>query len=81
MKAIMEVTQVQSDPTGVPQRFRFRHRVYQITAVLESWLYGGRWWLNEGPRRCYHVEAGQLTAELHVEDSPGGRWWLAALQD
>ncbi|ULH18044.1 hypothetical protein MF271_24090 (plasmid) [Deinococcus sp. KNUC1210] len=81
MKAILELIEVQIDPQGLPRRFRFRHQVYTITAVVEGWLYGGQWWRKESPRRCYRVEAGRLTAELHVEDRPGGRWWLAAIQD
>ncbi|GGR17967.1 DUF6504 family protein [Deinococcus ruber] len=81
MKAILELIEVQSDPAGEPRRFRFRQQVYTVTAVVERWLYGGQWWRNESPRRCYRVEAEGLMAELHVEDGPGGRWWLAAIQD
>ena len=81
MKQIQARIEVETHPDGLPQRFRYRERAYNVGQVLDAWKYGGRWWLHEPPRRCYRVQAGQLLAELHAEDIPGGRWWLAAVQD
>ncbi|GGJ70603.1 hypothetical protein [Deinococcus aquiradiocola] len=69
------------DRAGRPVRFRYGGRLHLVTALVDDWRYGGRWWLDESPRDCWLVQAGPLTAELHREDRPGGRWWLARLQD
>ena len=66
---------------GNPARFVYAGRTQIVTDVLDAWRYGGRWWLDEPPRDCYLVQAGTLTCELHHEDAPGGRWWLARVQD
>ncbi|NTX99011.1 hypothetical protein EXW95_01095 [Deinococcus sp. JMULE3] len=64
-----------------PARLTWQGRTYLVEAVLDEWRYGGRWWLGERPRDCFLVQAGALTAELHHEDGPEGRWWLARLVD
>ncbi|WP_291432244.1 DUF6504 family protein [Deinococcus sp.] len=75
-------TEVQVDlRAGHPARLIWRGQPYPVQAVLDSWRYGGRWWLGEQSRTCYLVQAGPLTAELHHEDGEGGRWWLARLLD
>ena len=78
MKAVQEQVEVSTSPGGQPLHFIWRARRYSIT-ITDTWRYGGRWWLGEGPRDCYLVQAGGLTAELHHQQ--GGAWWLARLQD
>lgn len=74
-----EVAVVQEE--GRPRRFSWGGRTYPVVQVTEQWRFGGRWWVGEPPRDCYLVQAGLLTAELHREDTPQGRWWLARVQD
>ncbi len=62
-------------------RLIWRGCTYPVGAVLDEWRFGGRWWLGERARSCFLVQAGALTAELHREDGPEGRWWLARLVD
>lgn len=64
-----------------PTRLIWQGQAYSVQIVLDRWRYGGRWWLGERPRTCYLVQAGTLTAELHHEDGPDGRWWLARMVD
>ena len=82
MRDVQELLEaVTLDGSGRPVRFRHAGRLHLVTAQLDDWRYGGRWWLDEACRDVYLVQAGQLVAELHREDSPDGRWWLARLQD
>lgn len=90
MKAYGHAVQVQVVPVQTaqveargdrPARLTWQGRTYLVEAVLDEWRYGGRWWLGERPRDCFLVQAGPLTAELHHEDGPEGRWWLARLVD
>ena len=69
------------DVAGRPVRFRRNGRLHVITAQIDDWRAGGRWWLDEPSRDCWLVQAGQLTVEIHHEDAPLGRWWLARVQD
>lgn len=66
---------------GQPARVHWNGRPYAVGAVHDQWRYGGRWWLNEAPRDCYLLDLGAVTAELHREDGPAGRWWLARVVD
>ena len=75
---MQEEVEVDTSATGQPLRFIWRARRYGVQ-VTDTWRYGGRWWLGEGPRDCYLVQAGSLTAELHHQQ--GGVWWLARMQD
>ncbi|TDE85047.1 DUF6504 family protein [Deinococcus sp. S9] len=81
MKALGQEVTVRRTPEGQPQDVSWQGRVWRVQAILDQWRYGGRWWLGEAPRDCYLVQAGPLTAELHHEDVPGGRWFLARVQD
>ena len=82
MKDVQELLDsVTLDAGGRPVRFRHRGRYLVVTGHLDDWRSGGRWWLDEPPRDCWLVQAGGLTAELHHEDAPQGRWWLARVQD
>ena len=74
---MQEQIAVDVSPTGQPLRFIWKSRRYSVQ-IMDTWRYGGRWWRGEGPRDCYLVQAGALTAELHQQ---GGVWWLARLQD
>ncbi|WP_240740908.1 hypothetical protein [Deinococcus sp. Arct2-2] len=66
---------------GRPHLLYWQGHAHTVSVLLDQWRFGGRWWLDERPRDCYLVQAGTLVAELHHEDIPGGRWWLARLQD
>jgi Family of unknown function (DUF6504) len=79
VRAIQDQIEVTLDPGGHPAPFRWQTRRYAVQAVLDSWAFGGRWWLGEAPRECYLVQAELLFAELHHDR--GGIWWLARLQD
>ena len=82
MRDVQEpLSDVTLDAAGRPVRFQHRGRYLLVSAQLDDWRYGGRWWLDEPPRDCWLVQAGTLTAELHREDAPAGRWWLAKVQD
>lgn len=79
---VVPVQTVQGEARGDrPARLTWQGRTFPVEAVLDEWRYGGRWWLGERPRDCFLVQAGALTAELHREDGPEGRWWLARLVD
>lgn len=80
MKAVQQAVEVSVTPAGEPGRLRWAGRSYPVGAVLDTWRFGGRWWLGEAPRDCYLVQAGALLAELHHERAPD-RWWLARIQD
>lgn len=80
MKALQAEVQVELKE-GQPVSLFWRERRYPISAIQDSWRFGGRWWLGEGPRDCYVVQAGPLRAELHHEAREEGRWWLARLED
>ncbi|MFC4455234.1 DUF6504 family protein [Deinococcus sonorensis] len=69
------------DRSGRPVRFRYQGRLQVVRQQLDDWRTGGRWWLDEPPRDCYLVETAQVLAELHREDPPSSRWWLARIQD
>ncbi len=75
------LTQVSVSAAGAPTRFVLDGRLRIVTELLDGWRYGGRWWLDEPPRDCYLVRTDALVAELHREDTPEGRWWLARVQD
>ena len=82
MKGVQELLEgVTLDAVGRPVRFRRNGRLHVVSAQLDDWRSGGRWWLDEAPRDCWLVQAGAITAELHHEDAPQGRWWLARVQD
>lgn len=81
MKAVQQEITVTLREGGRPHLLYWQGRTYPISVLLDQWRFGGRWWLDEHPRDCYLVQAGNLVAELHHEDIPGGRWWLARLQD
>lgn len=81
MKAVGQEVQVSLAPNGSPQHLTWAGRVYPVGTVLDEWRYGGRWWLGEPPRTCYRLQAGALTVEVHREDGPSPRWWLARVQD
>jgi hypothetical protein len=82
MRDVQELLEgVTLDASGRPVRFRRNGRLHLISAQIDDWRSGGRWWLDEPPRDCFLVQAGGLTAELHREDLPAGRWWLARIQD
>lgn len=80
MKATQQEVSV-SVQGGQPAQVTWGTRTYRVTDILDAWRYGGRWWAQEAPRDCYLVQLGALTAELHREDTPLSRWWLARLQD
>ncbi|CAM3506673.1 Nucleotidyltransferase [Deinococcus saxicola] len=80
MKAVQQAVTVGLTPAGQLLRLVWQGRPYPIRGVLDQWRYGGRWWLNEAPRDCYLVQAGELVAELHHEAALD-RWWLARIQD
>lgn len=81
MKAVQQEVGVTPSQDGCPRDVSWQGRTYRVGLILDQWRYGGRWWLEELPRDCYLVQAGSLTAELHHEDAPGGRWFLARVQD
>lgn len=81
MKAVQQEVTVTVTGAGRPHALLWEQRSLPVRAVLDQWRYGGRWWLGERPRSCYLVQAGRLTAEVHREDGPEGRWWLARVQD
>lgn len=82
MRDLQELLEgVTLDQAGRPARFRHAGRLHLVTALLDDWRSGGRWWLDEPPRDCWLVQAGGLVAELHREDDAQGRWWLARMQD
>lgn len=66
---------------GRPVCLTWGNRNYPVSLILDSWRYGGRWWLGETPRNCFLVQCGGLTAELHQETNPFGRWFIARIQD
>lgn len=81
---------VTQDDAGRPLRFCYAGRWRAVTQQLDSWRFGGRWWLGEPPRACYLVQTERLVAELHHEgvlggdarqEASGGRWWLARVLD
>lgn len=80
MKAIQQEVKVELHE-GRPVRVNWGARHYGISGILDAWRYGGRWWLGEPPRDCYLVELGALTAELHHESAPLGRWWITRMVD
>ena len=94
MRSIQEVLEdITLDTAARPVRFRHAGRWHRVRAVLDTWRFGGRWWLGEAPRDCFLVETERLVAELHREDGwedgqvggpedpPSGRWWLVRLLD
>lgn len=81
MKAVQQEITVSVREGGHPYSLSWQGRTHTISVLLDQWRFGGRWWLDEHPRACYLVQAGALVVELHHEDIPGGRWWLARLQD
>lgn len=81
MKAHLQEVSVTVQEGGVPRDLYWQGRALRVQVILDRWKYGGRWWAGEAPRDCFLVQAGHLTAELHHEDTPGGRWWLTRLQD
>jgi hypothetical protein len=82
MRDVQELLEgVTLDASGRPVRFRRNGRLHLVSAQLDDWRSGGRWWLDEPPRDCFLVQTGQITAELHREDDLESRWWLARVQD
>lgn len=81
MKQVQQEVTVTLTPGGYPRSLTWGGRTYPVGTVVDEWRFGGRWWLGERPRTCYLLQAGALTAELHREDGPHGRWWLARVQD
>ncbi|MBB5234270.1 DUF6504 family protein [Deinococcus budaensis] len=81
MRAIQQEVSVTIQQGGLPRQLYWQGRGHTVQVVLDTWRSGGRWWLDEPTRECYLVQAGPLVAELHHEDVPGGRWWLARVQD
>lgn len=80
MKALQQEVSVEV-LEGRPVRLTWGQRHYAVSQILDVWRYGGRWWLGEAPRNCFLVQMGPLTAELHQESVPLGRWFIARLQD
>ncbi len=81
MKAFQREISVDIQPDGAPRQISWEGRCYPVQVIMDSWRAGGRWWLDERARECFLVQAGPLTAEVYREDTPGGRWWLARMQD
>lgn len=81
MRAVQREVTVTPEHGGRPRHLSWEGRAYPVALILDEWRSGGRWWLGEEGRTCYLVQAGPLTAELHHEDGPQGRWWLARVQD
>ncbi|BDP43323.1 hypothetical protein DAETH_32920 (plasmid) [Deinococcus aetherius] len=81
MKAVQQEVRVIVREGGHPRQVIWQGRTLTVLTILDEWRTGGRWWLDEPPRDCYLVQAGDLTAEVHHEDGPEGRWWLARIQD
>ena len=80
MKATQQEVRVDVQQ-GQPVRVRWGERQYPVSQVLDAWRYGGRWWLGEPPRNCFLVRCGSLTAELHQETVPLGKWFIARIRD
>lgn len=80
MKAVNQEVRVELRDSS-PYCFTWGTRRYPVTAIDDTWRFGGRWWLCEPPRDCFLVQAGPLRAELHHEAQGEGRWWLARLED
>lgn len=80
MKAVQQEVKVVTRD-GRPVSLTWGERQYPVSQVLDCWRYGGRWWLGEASRACFLVQCGHLTAELHQENLPLGRWFIARIQD
>lgn len=50
-----------------------------VRRVLDFWRYGGRWWVNEGPRDYYllELETGHVFEVYCCAD----RWTLSRIAD
>ena len=81
MKAVQQEVQVTVSGAGRPHVLIWGGKAHPVRAILDQWRFGGRWWLGEPPRACFLIQTGTLTAELHNEAAPPGRWWLARVQD
>ncbi len=77
-QVLMSIT-VELDEEGRPVRLSYAGRRRSVQRVLDSWLYGGRWWRGEGPRAYFFVQlvTGE-DAELYRE---GETWVLSRLGD
>lgn len=66
-----------------PIAFRWRRRVFPVAQILESWVYRGKWWLDErlcGERRVYYrLETRRGTYEVFRSDQRG--WILSRVHD
>ncbi len=77
-----EVCVVWARERGCPVSFRWRHRLYPVDAVAQTWAVEKRWWLPSGrvSRRCFRVLARGGVYDL-AYDRLSGKWLLLDLAD
>lgn len=67
------------DPNGHPSRLEGPRKPVAVRRVLDCWRYGGRWWVNEGPRDYYLVELE--TGHVFEVYCCAERWTLSRIAD
>lgn len=68
-----------SSREGLPVRLERDGRVHAVTAVLDVWRVGNRWWRGELPSTHYLLELeNEVTAEVLEQ---GGAWCWVRVMD
>ena len=82
MRQVQQPLNVTTDATGSPSRLEGSRKPVNVRRVIDSWRYGGRWWVGEPPRDYYLLElkTGHVF-EVYREDigpsgpNPAGETW------
>jgi len=59
MQECHRVIGVTVDENSEPHTFVLREKTYSVTAIDDRWLYFGKWWTGESPRRYFRITARQ----------------------
>lgn len=79
MKQVHRPVNMITDATGNPSKFDGPRRPVTVRRILDSWRYGGRWWVNEPPRDYYLLELE--TGHIFEVYRAGDVWTLSRISD
>lgn len=64
-----------------PKAFRFRHAVWQVRSILDSWRDVGQWWRQEPELWFWRVEVQNGGIYELAWDPVGGHSWIYRVYD
>ena len=79
MRNVQQPLNVTTDAKGSPSRLEGPQKPVNVRRVIDSWRYGGRWWVGEPPRDYYllKLETGHVFEVYRA----GEVWTLSRISD